>query len=423
MKKYLELMKAASEKRQALNKYLADTPNDKQDKTRIVELRGELEAAETAFNAAVDTYDESDTTESRQLSDRIELRNYMTAAMDGKPVSGAEAEFNKEVGLGDTNIVPWEALEERQDVATTVPDDAVQRPRMSLLNRIFENTRVAFLGIRMPSVAMGEPVFPVMSAHSGANSQATDGSGKPGSFAEGGEVDAGEATFTAKMVSPKRLSARYLWRMEQTTRFPIEDTLRSDLRIVMGELLDQQILNGKEQTTAGAVASDFNGLIANGASAPLGVDVTKANAYNIQPNTLVAFQAGLDSVVSYVDGKAANMANDVRTLIGVETYRRMVQFFRSGDSDATLDWWLRNRLNTSFAVSSIIADKTGGRQQAIQTRRPGDCVAPVWRGITMIRDPYSGAAKAEVSLTAHMLANVELLRTDNWRKIAYALDA
>ena len=132
MKKYLKLMKTVSEKREALNKYLSETPTEKRDESRVTELRGDLDKAESAFRVAVDAYSEDDDTETRTLQDRIELRNYMTSAMTGERVTGAEAEFNKEVGLSDLNTVPWEALEERQDVATTVADEAIGNQRQTL---------------------------------------------------------------------------------------------------------------------------------------------------------------------------------------------------------------------------------------------------------------------------------------------------
>lgn len=422
MKQYLKLMARTSEVREALNRYMSETPTDKRDAKRVTELQGALNDAEKEFRTAVESIDEANDAgnkERRQLSDRIELRNYMTAALEGRQVKGAEAEFNKEIGLDDTGVVPWEAFEERAN-EVTVPDTVLDKKRQPLLNRIFERTRVGYLGIRMPSVDMGEPVYPVMT------------SGAAGaSFAEGADTPNEDATFVGSTVSPKRLSGRYSWRLEQTTRFLIEDTLRSDLRTVMGELLDKQIINGLGGT-GGTKATDFDGLMRNHADSILGPDLTAAgaNSYNIQPDTAPAFKAGISSFIDYVDGKGAADVGEIRTLIGVETYRRFNTLFQA-DTGVSLDFYLR-RANASFAVSTIIAAKHAKFQQAFQTRRPGDIVAPVWRGVSMIRDPYSGAASATVSLTAHMLANLIVIRThqvggkaraEHSRKLAFQLDA
>ena len=418
MKKYLQMLKAVSERREALNKYLSDTAPDKREESRITELRGELDKAESEFRTAVDEGDE-EPVERRKLSDRIELRNYMEAALNGNRVTGAEAEFNKEVGLDDTGTVPWEAFEERAN-EVTVPDTIVDKPVQPLLNRIFERTRVGFLGIRMPSVSMGEPVYPVMTA--GASG---------GSYAEGGAVANEDATFVGSTVGPKRLSGRYSWRLEQTTRFPLESTLRADLRTVMGELLDQQIING-DGGNGGGKASDFDGIVRDHANAILGLDVEAVGdqAYDIHLDGKANLKAALESVIDYVDGKAAASTGDIRTLIGVETYRRLATLIL--DDTYMTAWSFLQREGAQLAVSTIIPDKARKYQQAIQTRRPEDMVAPIWRGVSMIRDPYSGAASATVSLTAHMLANVHCvrvtgtapaLRAEHWRKVGYKLDS
>ena len=419
MKKYLAMLKTVSERREALNKYLSDTPPDKRDESRINELRGALDTAESEFRTAVDQAGDGDDepTERRELADRIELRNYMEAALTGRKVEGAEAEFNKELNLEDTGIVPWEAFEARAD-EVDVPDSVIDKKRQPLLNRIFDRTRVAFLGIRMPSVDMGEPVYPVMT--SGASGA---------SFAEGADAPNEDATFVGSTIGPKRLSGRYSWRLEQTTRFPLEDTLRADLRTVMGILLDKQILNG-DGGPGGGKASDYDGINRNHANGILGPYLVAANAaaYDIHADTAAAFKAGINAFVDYVDGKAAGEVSELRTLIGVETYRRLHTLFQD-DTGVSLDGYLRG-LGIQYRVSTIIADKANKYQQAVQARLPGDVVAPVWRGVSMIRDPYSGAASATVSLTAHMLGNVLCVRTtgnparaEHWRRVAFKLDA
>ena len=45
---------------------------------------------------------------------------------------------------------------------------------------------------------------------------------------------------------------------------------------------------------------------------------------------------------------------------------------------------------------------------------PGAAVAPVWQGITMIRDPYTEAGEGRIQLTAHMLFDFVMRRTDGW---------
>ena len=89
-------------------------------------------------------------------------------------------------------------------------------------------------------------------------------------------------------------------------------------------------------------------------------------------------------------------------------------------------WEALRDLGVTMEASAIIeAPKTGGAdkdlQDAVLTSNGSDMVIPVWEGITMIRDPYSGAAKGETALTAHMLFNTAFLRKDAWKRINFKL--
>lgn len=401
MKGLFKLLSAISEKREALNKYIADTSEP--DAKRVKELREALDKSEAEFRKAA-AEAEAKPVESRHPVHRAELRGYMHAALRGDRFVGAEAEANKEMKLDDQTQVPWEAFmprepEERADTATSVPAAAIGHPQQAVLPRIFQRSRTSFLGMRMPMVSSGEPVYPVLTG-------GTSGEAK----SAGDAVEADAATFTAVMVAPTRLSARYIWRMEDVARFPVEDALRSDMRMVMNDLLDEQVLNGN------GTAPNMNGLLRNHAAGPLGAAATEA--------TTTDFNQVLTKHYNYVDGKAAGMVSDVRTLMGVETYVFLATLFQGASGEQLYS--LLSRLGIRTAVwAGVPAKGTAGSaanvQQAIQTRRPGDAVVPVWQGVTMIRDPYTGAAKAEVALTAHMLANFKLLRSDNWRKVGFKL--
>ena len=41
----------------------------------------------------------------------------------------------------------------------------------------------------------------------------------------------------------------------------------------------------------------------------------------------------------------------------------------------------------------------------------------------MIRDPYSGAAKGETALTAHMLGNFAFIRKEHWKQEQFREEA
>ena len=427
MKRYLKLMAAASEAREALNRYMSETPPDQVDRAKVTELQGKLNDAEKEFRTAVESAEtEDEPTETRTLAQRIELRNYMTAALRGEKVEGAEAEFNKEVGLSDLNTIPWEALEDRDDKPTIPAAAAIANPMQSILGRVFRRARASFLGVRMPSVASGEPVYPVITgsqrAVAGDQGSVTDAV-QAKAFAPGGAVEAGEMQFTGVMVSPKRLSARYLFRIEDAAKFAgLEDTLRSDLRNVMSDLLDQQVLNGS------GTGASFNGLFRNAAAGPLGAfpaTLADSENFNISTNDLNAINEALDSYLEYVDGFWAEDVSSIRTLIGTQTFRRFGHVVLA-ETGASLGSFLRRDSMTYAAWGGTPAPakvENKNTQHAVQTRNGSDMVVPIWQGVSIIRDQYSGAASGEVAITAHMLANSQLLRTDNWRGISYQLEA
>ena len=380
-------MLSVSDARSALLNAKEETP----------ELRAKLDTAEKELRTAIEKDIEQGAKvdpKERSLIEKVELRSYMQAAMTGKKVTGAEAELNQERGLDDQNQVPWDALlplEERQDVATAVAAGAIGHPQEPVLARIFKRSRLSFLGARMPSVASGEPIYPVMTGGTTASAHAA-----------GDDVDAAAATFTGETVGPTRLSARYKWRLEDSVRFPVEEALRSDLRMVMSDVLDEQVFNG-----TGANAQ-MNGLFRNHADGPLGVSAAEA--------ARTTYDQILTKVYNYVDGAAAAMVSEVRTLIGVSTH---TDWATIREANGAPIMQTLSSLGAPLAVSAHVPAAAANVQQAIQTRRPGDLVIPVWQGVTMIRDPYSDAASAEVTLTAHFLANLKLLRSGNWRKVAF----
>lgn len=400
MKEIMKLLSQLSEHREAYNKRLAETAGEDAAKreAELTPLRDRIAAKEVEFREAVARHEEREATPVPELPDRVELRNYLSAALTGKQVTGAEKELNEERGLDTLNMVPWDAflplsVEERTDDATVVPAAVLGHPQEAVLARIFKRSQLTFLGARMPSVASGEPIYPVMT-----------GGTSGGAFSAGTAVQADTATFVGETVGPTRLSARYKWRMEDSVRFPVEAALREDLRMVMSDLIDTQVFTGS------GTAPNMNGLFRNHASGPLGVNATESRVTD--------YNQVLTKLYSYVDGAAAANVSEVRTLIGVATNAKL-GIVRE-DNGKTI-YETVGSLGAAFATSAHVPAAVSNVQQAIQTRRGTDLIVPVWQGVTMIRDMYTGAASAEVSLTAHFLANLKLLRSDNWRKIAYKI--
>lgn len=351
-----------------------------------------------------------------ELRDRISLGRYLHAiARDAVP-DGAEAELRAELKLSD-QAIPLEALlptaEERADAIS--PQDSKGDPLGSgdinlstgpLLTRVFTATDTAFLGVSMPSVPAGERRYPVMTAGTTASMQA-----------RGAGPDAGAAKFEVVDANPHRLTGRYAFDLEGVAEMGglLESTLRSDLRTEMGWQMDNQILNGT------GAANQVSGIIASLADTPF-----PALAGAAKDPAQLTWETARQMLYDNLDGKFARTEGDIRLLIGDSTYQRLRSVYRNGATASNVDGIdalraMGARLRRSFLIpaqAAYLDSATKREQHVIWAAEAGAAVAPVWQGVTMIRDPYTEARKAQVLLTAHMMFDFIFRRKDGWKDLA-----
>lgn len=337
------------------------------------------------------------------LLERIELRNYLNAYSQGHKIEGAEAELNQELSLDSVSHVPWQALaptpleqrmEQRTDDPTNVTIADWGKTINALLPRIFEKTDAGFLGVTTPGVRAGTTAYPVMTGGTTASMKAANA-----------EVEADVATFTVETVTPTRLSARYLLNLEGLAAMGgmLESTLRRDLRATMGDQFDEQIINGD------GTSPNVSGIFA---------ELTDAT----DETSVVTFDNVRLKATDELDGKMARSESSVRILVGLASWK----LFRSlQNTDKQLDsieayQRLGGRMQNSARIPDM--DGTSKNQRGILTFEPSAAVAPIWQGITMIRDPYTNAAKAQVALTAHMLFGFAFKRKDGWKEVSFRLE-
>lgn len=192
--------------------------------------------------------------EVRALIGRAELRNYVAAAVENRIVGGAEAELQAALETRTAQnggvMIPWElldpgptearaAVEQRADAATTLgASSGIGTVQDQIIQRVFAQTSAAFLGVRMVGVGVGQHSYPIITAGQ-----------TPDIKAAGAAHDATAATISASTIEPKRLTARYLIRVEDIAKLQgYEEALRQDLNGAMGERLDHFILNGDDAT-------------------------------------------------------------------------------------------------------------------------------------------------------------------------------
>ena len=326
--------------------------------------------------------------EKREISsliERAEIASYLRAAASGNPVSGAEKELRQAV-LGDDAdemLMPMDmlmplsggALETRADAVTNVAD-SIQHSQQNIIGRIFAETAGAYMGVQRPSVPTGETHYYTLTGGASADVR-SDGVSK----------DAEIATFTSKSVEPVRLTARYLWGTETTARIRgFEESLRADIRAVMGDKLDALALNGQA-----AVAN----------TSPLVEGIISQLADPENPAAIAAWADYLSIYPSRVDGKQSMDGSNVRLLVNADTYKNAYGL-QIGVSGELLGRELpagrfrasANMPATAATIATILSYTASARTGFVQ---------PVWRGIQLIRDVYSKASEGQIALTAIMM--------------------
>ena len=417
----------ASEARSELNKLIEarnklpeGTEPDQEAINKLAEATRRVSNLEVEYRAALVSEQEQEEqrravdpdgeeTERSKLLARSSVVPFILEATEGKALDGAEREVRAAV-LGDdagAAMMPIDLLlppdelerraapgewEKRADTVTAVASAALaDGSQAPMLERIFTRSIAARLGVAMPSVPVGAAVYPIMSTGTSA-SMATDGTA----------VDAGEATFTGHTLEPTRLTAAYLFNLRQGYQLRnYEAILRRDLSAVMADAMDNQIVNGN------GTAPNVNGFISELPA------VTNPTAVTTWANFLAVF-------AGKVDGLNAYQLSDLRAIVGSETFTYANSLFRTGATDngprAAAYEYVRERIG-GLSVSSRIPAASSNIQTNILalTSYPGrNAVAPIWRGVELIRDPYTAASKGQVRLTAVAFWSFKILRETGW---------
>lgn len=360
----------------------------------------EAAAAETDAEGEQQRDDEPDAEERelRELSSRAQLSGFVAAAMSQRAVDGAESEFAQAlqtpVGDGHVPLVMLLDEKERADAATDFSAADVPQTPGRFLARVFQEMAARWLGITFESVPVGERVHTVLT-----------GGVDPDTVARAAAHDADAATISTQIMSPNRLTARYLFAVEDVARLPqLEARLRQDLSAAMGDQMDDQIFNGNTQlTTSGGLSA---GLAAG------------------QTETVAAFAAATadnlhQDVLSAIDGVYAPMLENVRLVMDSDPYK---QIKRKANSEVQMFLYdilkaqgLAMRSSNHVAGGALAA----GDKWAYASRSrglAGAAVAAVWPSMQLIRDPYTAAAKGQVALTVIQLWDFALIRADNFRR-------
>ncbi len=405
-----------SELRQRVNDLLGkETLDDKESselETSTRELQGiepKLRAALVAQEDASTAEDKGDETEARdddpdaetrelqEISGRATLSSFAAAALNQRNVDGAERELAQAFQLpADAGHIPLIMLvdpEQRQDAVSDF--NAADAPVSSgrFLARVFTTSIARWLGITFESVPVGERVHTVLT-----------GGVDPDTVARAATQDADAATLSTIIMDPHRITARYLFELEDVARLPqLEARLRQDLSMALANEMDSQIFNGNAQLTS------------NGLSNALAAGQTETVATF---STATAEDLHAD-VLSAIDGVYATMLEDVRLAMDSSS---LVAFKKLVNADVEMFLYdILKMQGLSMNSSNHIAagQLADGDKWAYASKRrglAGAAVAAVWPSLQLVRDPYTAAAKGQVALTIVQMWDFALIRAANFRR-------
>ena len=339
-------------------------------KLHDLETRAEaLDASEPVVEPVKTEGEDAEAREIRSLIDGSNVGEVFRAAADHGAPEGRTAELQQHLKLPQ-NAVPLVLLEER--AVATVPADIESTTAPTVLP-VFARGDAAFMGVRMPTVGVGDAVFPILSTRPTV--------GGPHKANE--NVAVTDAVFTAESLSPGRLQAAFEYRRSDAARFgDLDRSLRAALSEGLSEALDAQVI--------GQIVTD----------------VARVDAGAL--DTFATYRSRL--VYGLLDGRFAKMESDVRLLMGASTAVHASGEYRSNNADDSAIDSLR-RISGGVRISAHVAAVAGNKQDVIVRRGSGDdAVAALWAGVTLIPDEITGAKTGKICLTAVLLAAFKVTR-------------
>ena len=400
-----------SEVRQRLNEISgfegdALTPEIRAESEKLTNEYGGLE---TRHRAAIIADGETETRaandgegrEIRQLVEKASLGVYLSGAAREVDADGAERELRAALNLQGDQI-PLDVLlspdvEKRADVATNVTA-SIAETQSSIAGRIFAESSGAYLGIDRPTVPVGDSTYVALTGGAAADFRSA-------SRAKDAEI----ATFSTKTVSPSRVTARYLFGVESTVKLAgLEAALRADLAATISDKLDAVSLTG--QATVANTSPAVEGLI------------SQLTLPTLTPGSGVATWSDYSGVYSSrVDGKYSTDGSNVRLMLNPETFRHLslLQINTSGDLLTEVLPAGRFRASANMPETPAADHIATGITYAAGARR--GFVQPVWRALTVIRDPYSNAESGQVALTAVVLTGAAMVNASPYALHAFRL--
>ena len=386
-----------SELRQKLNELAAKDSLTADESAEVEKLEGELRAGEAEYRASIrEEAEQAAQTEAdpqlTALEGRVELRRYLSAALDDAQFDGAELEYQQACELSGREIplaaiAPLPEVESRADATTDAPNTVGQNQRM-VLQRIFARSAAMWLGVRFDQVPAGLPVYPVITA--GATPQTL------AAGAEHPDITAG--TIAGYSLSPGREQVMYSYQVEDQAKFgaSLESALRMDMSGAMAEHMDRQILTRSGTGFLTELTDPTN------------------------PTDVVTYTGFVGDVGRLVDGRHAYTTKDVRLLVGPGTYGILGAILANNTSVSAAGW--AGRETAGMRTSAHIPAPASDIQKAIAAlAKGGNAVAAMWPGVSLIVDRVTNKKSGRVDLSMVSLWDFKIIREDGYKLLEFKL--
>ena len=388
MEKTLEIELKISECRQKLAALLETDAENEEVGTLTVELR-QLDRqlmAQKLLSPEPETKTVTGTPEGReirQLVNRASLGRMMSGIADDGQGNGAERELRQARNLPD-NYVPWDLLEKRAAVSVSGDEEGNTTP---WIQRLFPMSAAAFCGVDVSTVDVGEVLVPVITT------------GVTIGFVAAGAAQAESSPEAAvTTLTPRRGTGNFPVNKEALAVFPgMEDAWRMELTSAVQNAIDVDLLT---------LAS--KGLLVSGGTAPTDPS---------DPTTAAEFLA---DVYGAVDGVYASSVNQIKLLIGPETYGYMGGLIYDTGSGMTVADKLM-----SIGVQVLVTDNAGpyaaNDQDGLVIVGPPrrNAIGVTWRGVEIIRDEFSLAREGQLRFTVAVMWDFENVRSAGYVRKSY----
>ena len=427
---------ALSETRERLNAIGELTGEDLTDEIR--EERRRLVAAypdqESAYRAAVISESECETRGSQDAVDgetratitllrESRMHEFLTASAEQRTVAPESREGELLAALGETpavGMVPMRLLDPLLDPHLDPPElraDAItelgasneetQLSTRTWLDRVFlRDGGAGWLGVLRESVPAGVRRYVVVTSGSSA-----------ATVARGAQQDASAFNISTFEAEPKRMSARYVYRLEDMAKHggELESSLRRDLRAVITEQHERSCIAGETGQITGLVATSSPLIPASNQTSLKAVNASKPSRDDL-----------LTALFEGVDGRYATEPNQVKVLLNRAVYNRIAKTLASTTA-ASLATVLRDAQDVGFMVMSsdflptATASNTIIGLMAKQRGVMGSLCEGHWQTMTVVTDPYSRQATGELVQTMNtMWSGPVMVRSANWRQLKSA---